>query len=91
MSISTMQTDKINVIQFLTEEYERRLSFNYLSGYISALKIYLPNHVLDAKVIKKFKKGLFKIRPPKAKYHAVWDVNILLNFLENMRIDSDMD
>ena len=62
-----------------------------MSGYISALKNYLPNHVLDANVIKKFKKDLFKLRPPKAKYHAIWDVNILLNFLENIRIESDMD
>ena len=79
-SISTMQTDEINVIQFLTEEYEWGLSFNYLSGYISALKNYLPNHVLDANVIKKFKKGLFKLRLPKTRYHAIWDVNILLIF-----------
>ena len=67
------------------------MSFNYLSGYISALKNYLPNHVLDANVIKKFKKGLFKLSPSKTKYYAMWDVNILLNFLENMSIDIDMD
>ena len=47
-----MQTDEINVIQFLTEEYERGLPFNYLSGYISALKNYLPNHMLNANVVK---------------------------------------
>ena len=68
-----MQTDEINVIQFLTEEYERVLSFKYLSGYISALKNYLPNCILDDNVIKKFKKGLFKLRPPKTKYHTIWD------------------
>ena len=51
--ISTIKTDEINVIQFLTEEYERGLSFNYLCGYISALKNYLPSHILDASVVKK--------------------------------------
>ena len=51
--ISTIKTDEINVIQFLTEEYERGLSFNYLSGYISALKNYLPSHILDASIVKK--------------------------------------
>ena len=86
-----MQTDEINVIQFLTEEYERGLSFNYLSGYISTLKNYLPNQKLDPNVVKKLRKGLFKLRPPKTKYHAIWDVNILLNFLENLSTDSDMD
>ena len=86
-----MQTDEINVIQIQAEEYERGLSFNYLSGYISTLKNYLPNYILDANVVKKFKKGLFKLRLPKTKYHAIWDVNILLHFLENMSTDSDMD
>ena len=86
-----MQTDEINVIQFLTEEYERCLSFNYLCGYIFALKNHLPSHILDANVVNKFKKCLFKLRLPKTKYHAIWDVNILLNFLENMRRDSDLD
>ena len=40
------------------------------------------------KNLKKFK-GLFKLKPLKTKYHAVWDVNILLNFLENMSTDSE--
>ena len=49
-----MQIDEINAIQFLTEKYERGLSFNYLSGDISVLKNYLPNHILDANVVQKF-------------------------------------
>ena len=60
-------------------------------GYISALKNYLPNHILDANFVKNVKKGLFKLRPPKTKYHAIWDVNILLKFSENMSTDSDTD
>ena len=62
-----------------------------MSGYISTLKNYFPNHILDANIVKKIKKRLFKLRSPKTKYHAIWDVNILLSFLENMSADSDMD
>ena len=47
-----MQTDEINVIRVLTEEYERSLSFNYLCGYISAVKNYLPSHILDVNIVK---------------------------------------
>ena len=86
-----MQTDEINVIQFLIEEYERDLSFSYQFGYIFALMNYLQSHTLDANIVTKFKKGLFEHRPPKTKYHAMWDVNILLNFLEIMNTNSDMD
>ena len=52
-SISTMQTDEINVIVILAEYCERSLSFNYLCGYISAPKNYLPSHMLDANIVKK--------------------------------------
>ena len=51
-----MQTDEINVIRVLTEEYERSLSFNYLCGYISAVKNYLPSHILMLILRKFFKK-----------------------------------
>ena len=35
-------------------------------------------------------KGAFNLRPPKTQYHAIWDVSILLNYLQNMNTDSDM-
>ena len=87
-SISTMQTDEINIIQFLTEEYDRDLS---LCRYISALKNNLTSHILDANVVKKNLKSPFKLRPPKTYCHAIRGINIVLNFLQDMRADSDMD
>ena len=48
-----MQADEINMIQFLTEEYELGLSFNYSCRYISSLMNFLPSHMLDANVVKK--------------------------------------
>ena len=35
-------------------------------------------------------KGAFNLRPPKTQHHAIWDVSILLNYLQNMNTDSDM-
>ena len=72
-------SNRWNVIQFLTEEYERGLFLSYLRRYKSAMKNYLPSH-----------NSLFN-RPFKTKYHAIWDANILLNFLENVSTISDMD
>ena len=54
-SPSTMKKDEINVIQILTGEYERGLSFNYLCEFISALKNHLPSHILNADIAKKIK------------------------------------
>ena len=72
------------VLQFLTEEYQRGFSFNYLSSYIAALRNYLPDTALNAYVIRKFIKEIFRLRPHKTKYHAIWDKQILLDiFLDN--------
>ena len=35
-------------------------------------------------------KDAFNLRPPKTQYHAIWDVSILLNYLQNMNTDSNM-
>ena len=37
-------SNRWNVIQFLTEEYERGLFLSYLRRYKSAMKNYLPSH-----------------------------------------------
>ena len=79
------------VLQFLTDEYQKVLTFNYLSTYISALKNYLPDTVLYAHVIQKFVKGMFRIRHTETKYHTIWDIQILLEFAENISFDSYLD
>ena len=52
---------------------------------------YLPDSVLNAPVIQKFMKEMFRLGPPKTKYHALWDVQILLEFLENISLYNDMN
>ena len=54
-----MQTDEVNFLQFLTEEYQRGLSFSYLCGYISTVNSSLPSHILDANIVKKINQRLF--------------------------------
>ena len=66
-----MQTNEINVIRFLTEEYVQDLSFKYLSGHISALKNYLPNCILDANVVRNLKRVYLNSGPQR--------LNIMLN------------
>ena len=34
---------------------------------------------------------MFKLRPPKTKYHAIWDVQNLLEILENISLDNVVD
>ena len=85
-----MQINTHIVLEFLTLEYNKGLSYNAIRNVLSAISSYFPHEVGHHIIIKKFMKGAFNLRPPKTQHHAIWDVSILLNYLQNMNTDSDM-
>ena len=52
---------------------------------------HLHDTVLKAYVIQKIMNGMFRLRPRKTKYHAIWNVQIMLKFLENISLNNDID
>ena len=86
-----MQINTDIVLEFLTLQYNRGLSYNAIRNVLSAISSYLPHELRHHNIIKKFMKGAFSLRPPKTQYHAIWDVSILLNYLQNMNTDSAMN
>lgn len=40
----------------------------------------------DSKIIKRFFKGLFRLKPPRPKYNQVWNTDTLLNYLEGLPV-----
>ena len=86
-----MQINTDIVLEFLTLEYNRGLSYNATRNVLSAISSYLPHEVRHHNIIKKFMKGAFSLRPPKTQYHAIRDVCIILNYLQNMNTHSDMN
>ena len=73
---------------FIALEYDRNLKYTYLRSYRSALQDYVKN--VDMNVIKKLMKGIHNHRPPTARYCAIWDVKVVLDYLSAMRTDSFM-
>ena len=70
-SANTLHANEMMALKILTEEYQRGFYSNYLISYISALRNYLHDTVLNAHVIRKLMKGIFRLRPHKTKYHAI--------------------
>ena len=64
---------------FLTLGYKTGLSYRAIRNVLSAISSYLSHEVRHHNIIKKFMKVALNLRPPKTKYHAICDVNILLN------------
>ena len=67
---------------FLAEEFSRNLKYTYIRSYHSALKSYTKD--VDWDVLDKLMKGMYNRRPPTPRYTAIWDVNVLLNFIREI-------
>lgn len=68
------------IIHFLTEIFDKGAKYGTINSYKSALSLLLGNNLNDER-LKRFMKGVFKLRPTNPKYNVTWDPNIVLNFL----------
>ena len=86
-----MQPNAVNIIEFLTEEFKRCLSYNSLISARSVLGHYLPGDIINHKTVCTFLKGVHNLRPPTPKYFAIWDVNTLSSQIHHKNISTFYD
>lgn len=60
-------------------------SFN---AHRSALSLILPGKIGDDPSLKRFLKGVFKLRPPKPRYNVTWNPQPVLEYLERTPVYS---
>lgn len=72
-----------NILCFLSSLYNRGMSYSSLNTIRSSLALIISPRVGEDYQIKRFFKGVSKIRPPLPKYHVTWDPVIVLNYLES--------
>ena len=70
------------VLSFLSECFENGASYGSLNTHRSTISLIAKDKIGDDPLISRFLKGVFKLRPSKAKYNFTWDVAIVLSFLE---------
>lgn len=69
------------VIYFLTQLFHSGAQYGSLNSYRGALSLLLGSHISIDDRIKRFFKGVFRLRPPTPKYEVTWDTNIVLDSL----------
>ena len=83
--ISTPITEILNFLSYL---YDSGLEYSTINGYRSALSFYRAPidgfKVGEHPDICKLVKGISRERPPLPKYVHIWDVEKVLNFINNM-------
>ena len=80
-----LKRDSCLVLEFLTQLYDKQYSFSALNTARSALStlFYSPaigEHVL----IKRFMRSVFNARPNLPRYSQIWDVSLVLMYLEKL-------
>ena len=78
----------IEVINFFTAETERGVGYRALCNARSALNSVcsIPGYpdISHHPLIKRFIKGWFNLKPPRSNITYTWDVNIVLQYLNNL-------
>lgn len=72
----------IKFLQNILDEGEH--SYATFNAHRSALSLILQKELGTNAILKRFMKGVSKLKPPKAKYEYTWDPQLVLNYLENI-------
>lgn len=78
------------VLKFLTFQYKKGASYGTLNCFRSAIGKIQGSNLADDPRIKSFFKGVYRLKPPKAKYDCTWDPKIVLNYLSKLNFNDDL-
>ena len=75
--------DVHKVVEFLLYLYNKKLSYSVINTARSALSILFDDPPIGEHcIIKRFMRGVFESRPSVPRYSRIWDVSIVLKYLE---------
>ena len=82
-----MQLSECEVVEFLTDLFNKGNGYSAINSARSALSAFLVDEhgtsIGQFPSVKRFLKGVFELRPPLPRYSHIWDANIVLNYLKN--------
>ncbi|XP_011702715.1 PREDICTED: uncharacterized protein LOC105458844, partial [Wasmannia auropunctata] len=76
------RVEVLNIIKFLTLEYEKGASYGSLNCTRSAISLISGPEIGKNEIIRRFFKGLSKLRPPEPKYDSTWDPKTVLDYFK---------
>lgn len=79
--INFCDSNTTQLLKFLTEKFQAGASYSTLNSHRSALSILLGQDITCNDNIKRFFKGIYRLKPPAPKYNTTWDPNLVLNYL----------
>lgn len=80
-SVNVYDASIPTVIYFLTQLFNDGCQYGTLNTCRSALSLVLGPVLGNDDRLKRFLKGVFRLKPPKPKYNVTWDTNLVLDNL----------
>lgn len=75
---------------YLLSLFHKGCKYGTINSVKSALSLILGSQVMNSSVIKRFMKGVYKLRTPLPRYNVTWDPTIVLNYLGNWFPNEDL-
>lgn len=77
-----------NLMGFLMKCFNSGSAYGTLNNHRSAIALVSMNDFSQDSRLKRFYKGIFKLKPVFPRYSTTWDTNIVLDYLNNVNNDS---
>lgn len=84
----------MDVLKFLSCEFQKNKSYSAINSYRSTLSTTIPP--IDGFPVEKhptviqFMKGVYNLKPTVPKYSCVWDVSVVLKFLNSLQCNDNL-
>ena len=90
-SVDPRAPSEVQIVDFLTVLFNKGESYSAINTARSALSSFIVNEqgvtAGNTRLVKRFLKGVFELRPPHPRYEYIWDANIVLDFLKNFSVE----
>ncbi|XP_018576400.1 uncharacterized protein LOC108914952 [Anoplophora glabripennis] len=80
--------DVLTFLQYVSERHNYR--YGALNAHRSALSLILPNNLGTDPMVKRYMKGLSRLKPPRPRYTNTWDPQTVLSYLESLPRDLNL-
>lgn len=79
-----------SILSFFTHLFNSGSQYGTLNTYRSALALLFGSNLLNDDRVKRFFKGVFRLKPPTPKYDVTWDTSIVLGELSKRYPNEDL-
>lgn len=90
-NLNLFQPSISNILNFLTELYNNGAQYGTINSCRSALSLLLGPQISNNETMKRFFKGIFRLRPPMPKYNLTWDTSLVLNHIADLYPNDSLD